>query len=52
MKLSPETLPDDPALLKQLLLLAQSKVVQLEEQVALLRHKLFSRPIRAQCGGC
>src|SRR5690606_14024226 len=37
-----ETLPDDPVLLKQMLLLAQGKVAQLQEQVALLRHKLFS----------
>ena len=39
---APETLPDDPVLLKQMLLLAQGKVAQLQEQVALLRHKLFS----------
>ncbi len=45
----PETLPDDPAALKQLLLdvlqARQSdldKITQLQEQVALLRHKLFS----------
>lgn len=45
----PEALPDDPAALKQLLLdvlqARQSdldKITQLQEQVALLRHKLFS----------
>ncbi|WP_375665224.1 transposase [Stutzerimonas kunmingensis] len=45
----PETLPDDPAALKQLLLdvlqASQSdldKTTQLQEQVALLQHKLFS----------
>lgn len=49
----PETLPDDPAVLKQLLAdvlssaqkLAKDKdgqIEQLREQVALLRHKLFS----------
>src|SRR5690606_28303010 len=32
----------DPVLLKQLLLLAQGKPAQLQEQVALLRHKLVS----------
>lgn len=46
---APEALPDDPAALKQLLLAMlqarQSdldKITQLQEQVALLRHKLFS----------
>jgi transposase len=45
----PDTLPDDPDALKQLLsqvLLARqsdlNKISQLQEQVALLRHKLFS----------
>ena len=42
MKFSADHLPDDPVLLKQLLLLAHGKVAQLQEQVALLRHKLFS----------
>lgn len=42
MKFSADSLPDDPILLKQMLLLAQGKVAQLQEQVALLRHKLFS----------
>lgn len=42
MKCAPDNLPDDPVLLKQMLLLAQGKVAQLQEQVALLRHKLFS----------
>ena len=42
MKFSADSLPDDPVLLKQMLLLAQGKVAQLQEQVALLRHKLFS----------
>ena len=45
----PESLPDDPILLKHLLLLASeqaaakdARIEQLQEQVALLRHKLFS----------
>lgn len=45
----PETLPDDPAALKQLLLDVlqarqsdRDKITQLQEQVALLRHKPFS----------
>ncbi|MGE6661858.1 hypothetical protein ACQKEK_14135 [Pseudomonas sp. NPDC077408] len=45
----PETRPDDPAALKQLLLdvlqarqFDLDKITQLQEQVALLRHKLFS----------
>uniref|UniRef100_UPI0013CE0E7A IS66 family transposase n=1 Tax=Pseudomonas aeruginosa TaxID=287 RepID=UPI0013CE0E7A len=42
MKFGADHLPDDPVLLKQMLLLAQGKVAQLQEQVALLRHKLFS----------
>ena len=42
MKFSADSLPDDPVLLKQMLLLAHGKVAQLQEQVALLRHKLFS----------
>ncbi|WP_455906373.1 IS66 family transposase, partial [Metapseudomonas otitidis] len=42
MKSAADHLPDDPVLLKQMLLLAQGKVAQLQEQVALLRHKLFS----------
>ena len=42
MKIGADNLPDDPVLLKQMLLLAQGKVAQLQEQVALLRHKLFS----------
>src|SRR5690606_31355072 len=42
MTYSADTLPDDPVLLKQMLLSAQGKVAQLQEQVALLRHKLFS----------
>ncbi|MBN7139987.1 IS66 family transposase, partial [Ectopseudomonas oleovorans] len=42
MKFGADNLPDDPVLLKQMLLLAQGKVAQLQEQVALLRHKLFS----------
>ena len=42
MKFGADHLPDDPILLKQMLLLAHGKVAQLQEQVALLRHKLFS----------
>jgi len=42
MKIGADTLPDDPVLLKQMLLLAHGKVAQLQEQIALLRHKLFS----------
>lgn len=42
MKSGADSLPDDPVLLKQMLLLAHGKVAQLQEQVALLRHKLFS----------
>ncbi len=42
MKFGADHLPDDPVLLKQMLLLAHGKVAQLQEQVALLRHKLFS----------
>ena len=42
MKSGADNLPDDPVLLKQMLLLAHGKVAQLQEQVALLRHKLFS----------
>src|SRR5690606_34519156 len=45
----PESLPDDPILLKHLLLLASeqagakdARIEQLQEQVALLRDKLFS----------
>ena len=45
----PKTLPDDSTLLKHLLLLASeqaaekdARIEQLQEQVALLRHKLFS----------
>lgn len=39
----PDTLPDDPAVLKQLITQMQSKVVHLEEQNALLRQRLFDR---------
>lgn len=39
----PENLPDDPELLKQMLAKMQSKVGFLEEQVALLRQRLFGR---------
>ena len=39
----PDTLPDDPAVLKQLIAQMQSKVVHLEEQNALLRQRLFGR---------
>ena len=42
MKSGTDNLPDDPVLLKQMLLLAHDKVAQLQEQVTLLRHKLFS----------
>ena len=46
MKFSADSLPDDPVLLKQMLLLAQGKVAQLQEQVALLQAVLAQ--IRAQ----
>lgn len=39
----PENLPDDPELLKQMLAKMQSRVGFLEEQVALLRQRLFGR---------
>lgn len=39
----PEDLPDDPELLKQMLAKMQSRVGVLEEQVALLRQRLFAR---------
>jgi hypothetical protein len=39
----PEDLPDDPELLKQMLAKMQSRVGLLEEQVALLRQRLFAR---------
>lgn len=39
----PENLPGDPELLKQMLAKMQSKVGFLEEQVALLRQRLFGR---------
>lgn len=46
----PETLPDDPVLLKQLLVqmvsareLEQGKIIQLQEQNALLIQRLFGR---------
>ena len=39
----PDTLPDDPAVLKQLIAQMQSKVVHVEEQNALLRQRLFGR---------
>ncbi|EKT4504262.1 MULTISPECIES: IS66 family transposase [Pseudomonas] len=39
----PDTLPDDPAVLKQLIAQMQAKVVHLEEQNALLRQRLFGR---------
>lgn len=42
MKDGADSLPNDPVLLKQMLLLAHGKVAQLQEQVTLLRHKLFS----------
>ena len=38
-----DTLPDDPVLLKQMLLSAQGKVAQLQEQNALLLQRLFGR---------
>lgn len=43
MTLPPDTLPDDPELLKQMLLQMQSRVTLLQEQVALLRQRLFGR---------
>jgi transposase len=47
MNSMPENLPDDPELLKQMLAKMQSRVGVLEEQVALLRQRLFARTIRA-----
>lgn len=47
MQFGADNLPDDPVLLKQMLLLAHGKLVQLQEEVALLRHKLFSP--RSEC---
>lgn len=43
MTLPPDTLPDDPELLKQMLLQMQSRVTLLQEQVTLLRQRLFGR---------
>lgn len=43
MKPGADTLPDDPILLKQMLLLAHGKVAQLQEQNALLLQRLFGR---------
>ncbi|MCW8276801.1 IS66 family transposase [Pseudomonas sp. PCH199] len=43
MNSMPEDLPDDPELLKQMLAKMQSRVGVLEEQVALLRQRLFAR---------
>ena len=54
MNLMPEDLPDDPALLKQMLLEAlsrqqvtaeayQTHIVDLKEQIKLLRDRLFNR---------
>ncbi|KAJ8133802.1 hypothetical protein OY671_012983, partial [Metschnikowia pulcherrima] len=42
MKFGADNLPDDPVSLKQMSSLAQGKVAQLQEQVALSRHKSFS----------
>ena len=43
MKDGANSLPNDPVLLKQMLLLAQGKVAQLQEQNALLLQRLFGR---------
>jgi hypothetical protein len=43
MKSGADTLPDDPVLLKQMLLSAQGKLAQLQEQNALLLQRLFGR---------
>ena len=43
MKSAPDSLPDDPILLKQMLLAAHGKVAQLQEQNALLLQRLFGR---------
>ncbi|MGE6531124.1 IS66 family transposase [Pseudomonas sp. NPDC077382] len=43
MKDGADSLPNDPVLLKQMLLLAQGKVTQLQEQNALLLQRLFGR---------
>jgi len=41
MNFVPDNLPDDPQLLKQMLAQMQSRMGVLEEQVALLRQRLF-----------
>ncbi|EPN22724.1 ISPsy5, transposase [Pseudomonas syringae pv. actinidiae ICMP 19070] len=50
MKLMPDDLPDDPVLLKQMLLEAQdakeayaTHIVDLKEQIKLLRDRIFGR---------
>lgn len=43
MNFVPDNLPDDPQLLKQMLAQMQSRMGVLEEQVALLRQRLFGR---------
>ena len=43
MNFAPDDLPDDPELLKQMLAKMQSRMGVLEEQVALLRQRLFDR---------
>lgn len=43
MNFVPDNLPDDPELLKQMLAKMQSRMGVLEEQVALLRQRLFGR---------
>lgn len=42
MKLSPQSLPDDPVLLKQLLVEMGAQLERLQEDYALLRRKLFA----------
>lgn len=50
MTIRPETLPDDPELLKKLIVQLQSKVHFLEEQFRLARHKQFAASTEASSG--
>jgi transposase len=43
MILAPDTLPNDPELLKQMLVQMQSRVSLLQEENTLLRQRLFGR---------
>lgn len=48
MKIGADNLPDDPVLLKQMLLLAQGKVAQLQEQIATAAPQAVLAQVRAQ----